>query len=99
MVKIGYHASHEQFTPSELLTYAVAAERAGFASVMSSDHLAPWSQRQGQSGFVWTWLGAAMQATSIPFGLITVPTGFRYGASGGDTCPTLPRPVSVDGGG
>lgn len=78
MVKIGYHASHEQFTPSELLTYAVAAERAGFASVMSSDHLAPWSQRQGQSGFVWTWLGAAMQATSIPFGLITVPTGFRY---------------------
>lgn len=78
MVQIGYHASHEQFAPSELLGYAVAAEKAGFSSVMSSDHLAPWSKRQGQSGFVWTWLGAAMQATSIPFGLITVPTGFRY---------------------
>jgi probable non-F420 flavinoid oxidoreductase len=78
MAHIGYHASHEQFTPSELVGYAVAAERAGFSSVMSSDHLAPWSERQSQSGFVWTWLGAAMQATSIPFGLITVPTGFRY---------------------
>jgi coenzyme F420-dependent glucose-6-phosphate dehydrogenase len=78
MAHIGYHASHEQFTPSELIEYAVAAERAGFASVMSSDHLAPWSERQGQSGFVWTWLGAAMQATTIPFGLITVPIGFRY---------------------
>lgn len=78
MVHIGYHASHEQFTPGELVEYAVAAERAGFASVMSSDHLAPWSRRQGQSGFTWTWLGAAMQATTIPFGLITVPIGFRY---------------------
>jgi len=40
MAHIGYHASHEQFTPGELVEYAVAAERAGFASVMSSDHLA-----------------------------------------------------------
>ena len=78
MVQIGYHASHEQFAPGELLGYAMEAEKVGFSSVMSSDHLAPWSERQGQSGFVWTWLGAAMQATSIPFGLITVPTGFRY---------------------
>ena len=78
MVRIGYHASHEQFSPGELVGYAVAAEQAGFSCVMSSDHLAPWSERQGQSGFAWTWLGAAMQATSIPFGLITVPIGFRY---------------------
>jgi coenzyme F420-dependent glucose-6-phosphate dehydrogenase len=78
MAHIGYHASHEQFTPDELVEYAVAAERAGFASVMSSDHLAPWSKGQGQSGFTWAWLGAAMQATTIPFGLITVPIGFRY---------------------
>lgn len=78
MAHIGYHASHEQFTPGELVEYVVAAERAGFASVMSSDHLAPWSKRQGQSGFTWTWLGAAMQATTIPFGLITVPIGYRY---------------------
>ena len=46
---------------------------------MSSDHLTPWSERQGQSGFAWAWLGAALQATqSIPFGVITVPSGWRY---------------------
>ena len=78
MMQIGYHASHEQFTPSELLDYVVRAEKAGFGGIMSSDHLAPWSVRQGQSGFAWAWLGAAMQATSVPFGIITVPAGWRY---------------------
>ena len=79
MTIIGYHASHEQFPPSELVACVQAAEDAGFGAVMSSDHLAPWSERQGQSGFVWTFLGAAMQATrTIPFGLITVPMGWRY---------------------
>jgi coenzyme F420-dependent glucose-6-phosphate dehydrogenase len=79
MTLIGYHASHEQFSPSELVTYVQAAEAAGFGAVMSSDHLTPWSERQGQSGFAWAWLGAALQATqSIPFGIITVPLGWRY---------------------
>ncbi len=79
MTCIGYHASHEQFSPRELVQYVHAAEDAGFASVMSSDHLAPWSKRQGESGFVWAFLGAAMQATrEIPFGLITIPSGWRY---------------------
>jgi G6PDH family F420-dependent oxidoreductase len=44
---------------------------------MSSDHLSPWSARQGQSAFAWSWLGAAMQATSLPFGVVTAP-GQRY---------------------
>jgi coenzyme F420-dependent glucose-6-phosphate dehydrogenase len=79
MTLIGYHASHEQFAPSELLTYVQAAETAGFGAVMSSDHLTPWSERQGHSGFTWAWLGAALQATrTLPFGLITVPSGWRY---------------------
>lgn len=79
MALIGYHASHEQFSPTELVGHVQAAEEAGFQAVMSSDHLAPWSERQGQSGFVWAFLGAAMQATkTIPFGLITVPMGWRY---------------------
>ncbi|MGK6315566.1 TIGR03885 family FMN-dependent LLM class oxidoreductase [Neorhizobium sp. DT-125] len=79
MTLIGYHASHEQFSPGELLGYVQAAEAAGFAAVMSSDHLTPWSERQGQSGFAWAWLGAALQATQvIPFGIITVPLGWRY---------------------
>src|ERR671912_30728 len=77
MAQIGYHASHEQFTPGELIEYVVAAERAGFASVMSSDHFAPWSDAQGQSGFAWSWLGAALATTSLPFGVVNAP-GQRY---------------------
>jgi coenzyme F420-dependent glucose-6-phosphate dehydrogenase len=76
--RIGFHASHEQFAPGELLDYAKAAEAAGFDCIMSSDHFAPWSERQGQSGFAWAWLGAATQATNLPFGIITVPCGWRY---------------------
>ena len=44
---------------------------------MCSDHLAPWSVNQGQSGHAWTWLGAALQATSMSFGVVTAP-GQRY---------------------
>jgi probable non-F420 flavinoid oxidoreductase len=77
MATIGYHASHEQFPPSEMLACARAAEQAGFAAAMCSDHLAPWSARRGHSGFAWSWLGAAMQATSLPFGVVNAP-GYRY---------------------
>lgn len=75
---IGYHASHEQFPPEDLLHLAREAERAGFGAVMSSDHFKPWSDLQGQSGFAWSWLGAAMQATSLHFGTLAVPGGWRY---------------------
>ena len=77
MTKIGYHASHEQFSPSDLLHYVRLAERAGFQCAKSSDHFSPWSERQGQSGFAWSWLGAAMHATALPFGIISAP-GYRY---------------------
>lgn len=74
---IGYHASHEQFAPLALRNLVVAAEQAGFQAAKSSDHFHPWSERQGQSGFAWTWLGAAMQATLLNFGVISTP-GYRY---------------------
>lgn len=77
MARIGYHASHEQFPPSELLRLVRAAEAAGFDAAMSSDHFKPWAEAQGQSGFAWSWLGAAMQATRLPFGIISAP-GYRY---------------------
>jgi coenzyme F420-dependent glucose-6-phosphate dehydrogenase len=77
MALIGYHASHEQFTPRDLLTYVQRAEKAGFQCVMASDHFTPWSERQGQSGFVWSWLGAALQATNLSFGMVNAP-GQRY---------------------
>jgi coenzyme F420-dependent glucose-6-phosphate dehydrogenase len=77
MTLIGYHASHEQFAPSQLRDLVIAAEQAGFQAIKSSDHFHPWSERQGQSGFAWSWIGAAMQATRLPFGIISAP-GYRY---------------------
>jgi probable non-F420 flavinoid oxidoreductase len=73
----GLHASHEQIHPSELLKAVIRAEQAGFGAAMSSDHFSPWSERQGHSGFAWSWLGAALQATSLPFGVVSAP-GQRY---------------------
>jgi probable non-F420 flavinoid oxidoreductase len=55
----------------------IAAEHAGFDAAMCSDHFSPWSARQGQSGFAWSWLGAALQATSMSFGVVNAP-GQRY---------------------
>jgi coenzyme F420-dependent glucose-6-phosphate dehydrogenase len=72
-----YHVSHEQHRPSALLAYVRAAEAAGFDGAVSSDHFHPWAEEQGQSGFAWSWLGAAMQATQFPFGIVTAP-GVRY---------------------
>ncbi|VXD19652.1 F420-dependent oxidoreductase, G6PDH family [Planktothrix serta PCC 8927] len=78
MVKIGYHASHEQFKPSELLNYVQKAEQAGFHLSLSSDHFYPWSEKQGESGFAWSWLGAAMQATpNLSYRIVCAP-GQRY---------------------
>ncbi|AYM66003.1 TIGR03885 family FMN-dependent LLM class oxidoreductase [Agrobacterium fabrum] len=75
---IGYHASHEQFLPSDLLTFVRHAEEAGFGAVMTSDHIAPWSERQANSGNNWAWLGAAMATTTLPFGSLAIPGGWRY---------------------
>jgi coenzyme F420-dependent glucose-6-phosphate dehydrogenase len=74
---LGFHASHEQFSPSTLLQSVRHAEQAGFAAAMCSDHFHPWSEAQGQSGHAWTWLGAAMQATALPMGVVNAP-GQRY---------------------
>jgi probable non-F420 flavinoid oxidoreductase len=73
----GFHASHEQVHPAALLDAVQAAEQAGFAAAMCSDHFSPWSERQGHSAFAWSWLGAAMQATGLPFGVVNAP-GQRY---------------------
>ena len=77
MTEYGIHASHEQIPPAELLSAVVAAERAGFDAAMCSDHFSPWSSRQGQSAFAWSWLGAALQATNLSFGVVNAP-GQRY---------------------
>lgn len=77
MSVIGYHASHEQFPPGELLHLMQQAADAGFAAGMCSDHFHPWSESQGHSGFAWSWLGAALQGTSFDLGVVNAPC-FRY---------------------
>src|SRR5436309_6334499 len=77
MPVIGVHNSHEQVHPAELLTAVRHAEEVGFSAAMCSDHFAPWNLAQGHSGFAWSWLGAAMATTSLPFGVVNAP-GQRY---------------------
>lgn len=77
MTVVGFHASHEQVHPRALLDAVQHAEQAGFTAAMCSDHFAPWSERQGHSAFAWAWLGAALQATRLPFGVVNAP-GQRY---------------------
>ncbi len=77
MVTIGFHHSHEQVHPAGLLEAARRAQEVGFDAGMCSDHFAPWSARQGHSGFAWSWLGAALATTSLPFGVVNAP-GQRY---------------------
>ena len=77
MTVYGIHASHEQIHPRDLLDAVCRAEGAGFTAAMCSNHFSPWSERQGESAFAWSWLGSALQATSLPFGVVNAP-GQRY---------------------
>src|SRR4051812_8129693 len=70
MALIGFHASHELFSPGELLAQVRLAETAGFAAAMCSDHFHPCAPDQGHSGYSFSWLGAALEATSISHGTI-----------------------------
>jgi probable non-F420 flavinoid oxidoreductase len=76
-VTIGLHHSHEQHAPSALLHHARLAAAAGFKAGMCSDHFHPWSERQGHSGYTWSWLGAALASTPLTFGTVCAP-GQRY---------------------
>jgi probable non-F420 flavinoid oxidoreductase len=77
MALIGYHCSHEQYAPAELLANVKLAAAAGFTAAMCSDHFHPWSERQGHSGYAWSWLGAALEGTPCSFGTVCAP-GQRY---------------------
>ena len=77
---LGYHCSHEQWTPSALLDQVTRAEAAGFRAAMCSDHFHPWIPESGQSGHSWTWLAAALERTArsgMTFGTVNAP-GQRY---------------------
>jgi coenzyme F420-dependent glucose-6-phosphate dehydrogenase len=76
-IALGLHCSHEQHPPSQLLRHLKRAAARGYTAAMCSDHFAPWSERQGHSGYAWSWLGAALEATSMSLGVVCAP-GQRY---------------------
>jgi len=77
MLEIGYKLCSEEQSPHELIECARSAEEAGFSFAMVSDHFHPWTDRQGQSPFVWSVIGAIAQVTE------------RMKIGTGVTCPTM----------
>jgi coenzyme F420-dependent glucose-6-phosphate dehydrogenase len=76
-MELGYTLSSEEWGPRDLASLAAEAERAGFEFAMISDHFHPWTDRQGQSPFVWSTLGAIAATTD------------RLRVGTGVTCPIL----------
>jgi G6PDH family F420-dependent oxidoreductase len=77
MIEIGYALSSEEHTARDLVRNAVTAEEAGFSFALISDHFHPWTDRQGESPFVWSVIGAIAEATS------------RIRLGTGVTCPMI----------
>jgi coenzyme F420-dependent glucose-6-phosphate dehydrogenase len=78
-LRFGYKVSAEQFSPSDLLDFTVAAEQLGFETAAISDHFQPWRHTGGHAPFSLAWLGAAGQATSrIALGTSVLTPTFRY---------------------
>ncbi len=77
MTTFGYWLSSEEHVPLELVRNAARAEEEGFELAMISDHFHPWIDRQGQSGFVWSVIGAIAASTE------------RLRVGTGVTCPLI----------
>jgi coenzyme F420-dependent glucose-6-phosphate dehydrogenase len=77
MLEIGYSLSSEEHRPGDLVRYARRAEEVGFTFALISDHFHPWVDRQGNSPFAWTIIGAIAQATE------------RLRLGTGVTCPLM----------
>lgn len=73
MTTFGYTMMCEQSPPDQLVRDLQGAEAAGFDFSVISDHYQPWLEEQGHSGYAWSILGAAAQATST-IGLMTYVT-------------------------
>jgi G6PDH family F420-dependent oxidoreductase len=65
MAEIGMFLSSEEHGPRELVSQAQRAAAAGFRSVFISDHFHPWIDRQGESPFVWSVIGAVAATTEL----------------------------------
>ncbi|HEY6480145.1 MAG TPA: TIGR03557 family F420-dependent LLM class oxidoreductase [Streptosporangiaceae bacterium] len=66
MTRFGYFLSSEEHDPREIVRQAQLAEQAGFDGLWISDHYHPWLDEQGESGFVWSMIGAISQTCALP---------------------------------
>src|SRR5919199_1183089 len=79
MVELGYSLSSEEFGPTELVQLANRAEQVGFPFALISDHFHPWTNKQGQSPFVWSVIGAIAHSTKrLRLGTGVVAPLIRY---------------------
>ncbi len=79
MLRIGYKASAEQFTPTQLMNFTVLAEELGFDSAFISDHFQPWRHTGGHAPHALVWLGAVGARTSrIALGTSVLTPTFRH---------------------
>ena len=79
MLKVGWKASAEQFSPRDLITYAAQAESVGLDSVFISDHFQPWRHSGGHAPFAMSWLAAVGERTErIQLGTSVMTPTFRY---------------------
>jgi G6PDH family F420-dependent oxidoreductase len=76
VAEIGAFLSSEEHGPRALVDQAKLAEEAGMHSIFISDHYHPWTDRQGESPFVWEVIGAISASTS-------------HKVTTGVTCPTV----------
>jgi G6PDH family F420-dependent oxidoreductase len=75
MTKIGFALSSEELSAPRLVEVGRAACDAGFGDLMLSDHFHPWTDRQGNSPFVWSVIGALAATTDARIGTgVTCPT-------------------------
>jgi F420-dependent hydroxymycolic acid dehydrogenase len=74
---VGFMLAHEQFPAPQLADLGVAAEKAGFDLLATSDHFQPWQSNEGHTGLAWVTLGVTGQRTKQIWMGPTV------------TCPTL----------
>jgi TAT-translocated FGD2 family F420-dependent dehydrogenase len=72
---VGFVLSHEQFTTTQLVDQAQAAEQSGFRYLWASDHIQPWQDNEGHAMFPWITLALVGQRTQhVPFGTgVTCP--------------------------
>jgi G6PDH family F420-dependent oxidoreductase len=79
MTEFGYTAMCERTPVRELVADLVSAEAAGFDFCAMSDRSFPWLEEPGHSGYAWSVLGAAAQATQrLPLMTFVTCPIFRY---------------------